>query len=404
MSSPRILFITSDVPRAGGSGGQIVTWRLLEAFAALGTVDVLALTPPDPAPSPELTNLAGRIELISLPHFRFANARLQTALILGFALLRNEPFRIAKFKSRRATAVLKSWLSENKYDVIHCDHLASAPYRALAPETPATLLEHNVEWQQFSQLASQHPNPVVRAVLGADSRNTKAWDARALDRFAHVFVLSVDDRNLLLGSRPDLENRLSVWTIPVTVSPLPPPAGRPTFLVLGSLTSIGRLRGLRKFMAEVWGPFRERVPDARLEIVGAGAPADIRNLDGRDGVRVRGFVDDLEPILATVTACAIPLFVGSGVRVKVLELIARAIPCVGSATGLQGLMPLEGCVEASDPKEWVAALQDLAANPERGRDEARRGAEHLAIENSTARSTAQVKAVLSGLGLFEGTH
>jgi glycosyltransferase involved in cell wall biosynthesis len=157
-------------------------------------------------------------------------------------------------------------------------------------------------------------------------------------------------------------------------------------------------------MAEVWGMLRQRVPDARLEIVGAGVPADIRDLDGRDGVRVRGFVDDLEPILATVSACAIPLFVGSGVRVKVLELIARAIPCVGSPTGLRGLMPLEGCVEASDPKEWVAALQDLAANPERGREAARRGAERLAIENSTARSTAQVEAVLSGLGLVEGTH
>jgi polysaccharide biosynthesis protein PslH len=398
---PRILFITSDVPRTGGSGGQIVTWRLLESFAALGTVDVLALTPPDPVPSPELSDLASKVELVPLPHFRAANTRPRTSLILASSLVRREPFRVTKFRSKDAVSVLRNWLDDSRYDLLHADHLASAQYRSLAPRVPATLMEHNVEWQQFSQLAAEHSNPAVRAVLRADSNNTRAWEARVLDDFGHVFVLSEDDRDRLLEARPDLGAKLSVWPIPVTVSPLPAPAGPPTFLVLGTLTSVGRIRGLRWFLSEVWGKVREHVPEARLEIVGAEPPEDIRQRDGSDGIRVRGFVEDLEPILATVSACAIPLFVGSGVRVKVVELIARAIPCVGTSTGLQGLMPLEGCTEVAEPEEWAAALAAIAADPEGPRQQARRGAERLAIDNSASRSGVHLEAVLRDLRVLE---
>ena len=360
---PRILFLTIDAPQKGGSGGQIATWGLLEAFARLGAVDVIALVPPGRSPSPELVDLADRVHLISLPHFYYATARLRTAAILLGALVRREPFRIAKSRSREAVESVEEWVADPGYDLVHCDHLATSLYRQLVPTAPAVLTAHNVEWQQFAQLSTQHSNPLVRMAIRADSRTTRAWEAEALAQFEHVFVLSDGDRERLLSARHDLADRISVWPIPVEVSPLPAPEGPARFIVLGALSSVGRVNGLRFFMARVWPGVRERVPDARLEVVGARPPADIQAFDGKDGVRVHGFVDDLETLLPTITACMIPLFIGSGVRVKVLELIARGIPCVGTPIGLQGLMPLDGCFEVSEPDEWVRVLVEIAAGP-----------------------------------------
>jgi glycosyltransferase involved in cell wall biosynthesis len=324
---------------------------------------------------------------------------VRTALILAGATIRREPFRIAKMRSKEAVVRVREWSADPGYDLVHCDHLATTPYRALVPAARAILTAHNVEWQQFAQLSSQHPNRLVRIAMGADSRRMRTWEAGALGEFDHVFALSEADRERLLSGRPDLTERISVWPIPVNSSPLPAPSGPPRFIVLGALSAVGRVNGLRWFMSQVWPALRERAPDARLELVGARPPTDIRQLDGKDGVRVHGFVEDLETILPTITACVIPLFVGSGVRVKVLELIARGIPCVGTAVALQGLMPLDGCVEASEPEEWVRTLAQVAADPAPSRELARRGAGQLASEHSPAVARARLERVLRRMAL-----
>jgi len=396
---PRILFLTTDVPRNGGSGGQIATWRLLEAFAEFETLDVLALAPVGQEPPRELLELAERVELVGLPHFHYAKARARTALIFAGAALRREPFRIAKSTTKEAVARVREWSADPGYDLVHCDHLATTPYRALVPEAPAILTAHNVEWQQFAQLSSQHRNPLVRIAMRADSRRTRTWEADALGEFEHVFVLSDGDRERLLSERADLAERISVWPIAVHSAPLPAPPAPARFLVLGALSSVGRVNGLRWFMSEVWPGLRERAPDARLEVVGARPPKDILGLDGKDGVRVHGFVEDLDAILPEVTACVIPLFIGSGVRVKVLELIARGIPCVGTPVGLQGLMPLDGCFEMSTPDQWVRTLGEIAADPGPSRELAHRGSAELATRHSPAVARARLEGVLERLGL-----
>jgi glycosyltransferase involved in cell wall biosynthesis len=402
-SRPRILFLTSDVPENGRSGGQIVSWRLLEALAEFGTVDVLVQAPTGERASAELEELAGKLELVPLRHFYYANSRVRTALILVRALLSRKPFRIVKSESKQVRSLIREWQEERQYDLICCDHLSSAAYRALAPTAPAILAEHDVEWQQFAQIASHQANPLVRTVLRMDSRRTRAWEAAALSAFDHVLVLSEGDRARLLADRPDLEAQISVWPIPVSGSPLPAAAGPPTFLVLGSLTPVGRIHGLRWFISNVWDEVRARIPDARLTIVGSKPPADIRDLDGSKGICVHGFVEDLDSVLATTSACVIPLFIGSGVRVKVLELIARAVPCVGTPVGLQGLMPLDGCFEITGPDQWARTLAEIASDPEGSRAQARRGGEQLARQNSHAEARAHVESVLCGLGVLEAS-
>ena len=399
---PRFLFITVGVPQGGGSGGQIVSWRLLATYAQLGTVDVLALVRPGVPAPPELRAVANRFDLVPLPHINYAHSRLRNILLFAAARLRRAPFRVVKFRSRRATRRLRAWLAETRYDAIHCDYLSTAPYRDLAPDAPAILAEHNVEWEQFWLLAEQQRNPLVRALLRADSRRTRAWETRALERFDHTLVLSDHDEELLARARPDLASRISVWRVPVDEVPTRPHRdGPPTFVVLGSLRSLGRVHGLRWFLREIWEPLRLRVPDARLEIIGADPPADVVAWDGKAGVRVHGFLEDLEPLLDRAYACVLPLFAGGGIRVKLLKLIGRGIPCVGTPLAMQGLTPLEGCIVASEPEEWISALSSLAEEPDELWDDARLGARRLQVEHSPRLAIEHLETVLGGVGALD---
>jgi glycosyltransferase involved in cell wall biosynthesis len=262
------------------------------------------------------------------------------------------------------------------------------------------LAEHNVEWQSFSRLADEQRNPLVRMALRRDSRRTAVWEANALGRFEHTLVLSELDRQLLLEARPDLNERISVWPLPIDPGQLSAldDGGQPlTVLVLGSLRAMGRVHGLRWFLRDVWPEVRDRVPDARLEIVGADPPPDIVDQDSRDGVTVHGFVDDLDPILNRVDICAIPLFVGAGIRVKVFELISRGIPCLGTSVALQGVDWIEGCVEVGGREEWIARLSAAANNRHPLRKAAARGAVSLQDRHSRQRATDHLRKMIEAI-------
>jgi glycosyltransferase involved in cell wall biosynthesis len=358
----RLLFVTLDVPRDGGSGLQIVSRRLLEAYATFAEIDVLAFVPPGSHAPAALRELASRLELVPVKGFHLATAPLTAAARLARAQLGAQPYAVRKYVRRSAYADVLRWGAERGYDLLHCDSLSATGYRAAAASTPAILLEHNVEWELVARRAEHAGHGPKGAMLRREARRTERYERAAVRSFGHVLTLSERDRGLLVGGDPALAGKVSVWPLPARGDgpPLPTPPQPLRLLVLGSLRSLGRADGLRWFLREIWPQLRQRHPDAQLDVAGAAPPADIAARDSGDGVRIHGFVDDLEPLLARAHACAIPLFVGGGIRVKVIELLARGVPCIGTDVGLQGVETLAGCRLARDPDEWLDAVEQTA--------------------------------------------
>ncbi len=107
--SRNLLFVTTNVPLDDRSGGQIATWRLLESYAHLGEVDVLALVPPKSRPPTQLNELARRVAFVPIPHFHHATSRARSVGVFLRSFLARKPFRIAKFESRDAGRTLGEW-------------------------------------------------------------------------------------------------------------------------------------------------------------------------------------------------------------------------------------------------------------------------------------------------------
>lgn len=366
MRRPRVLFITLNVPLEGNSGGQIVTWRLLEAYSRFADVDVVALVPPDVAVHPPLAALVRDIELVPLPTYYYAHARARLVGTLAKSQLGGRPYRLAKFDVGEARRVLAEWTHVRRYDIAHLDHLSTTTYSAQLGDLPFILMEHHVEWDHLLSVARAHRDPAVRAVLKREAWRTHATEVKAVRRSAHTFTLSGDDRRLLVAADPALDPRVSMWPVPVPEVPDITRATSPsrplTLLALGSMRSGERLPGLRWFLSHVWPDARRADPEVRLFVVGRDPPADIRSFAGRDGVEVYGFVDDLERILRDVDLCVMPLLACGGIRVKILELLARGIPCLGTPRAVRGFQELPGVYTAETPAEWLSALDWASRN------------------------------------------
>lgn len=376
---PRILFLTTDMPRDGETGGQIASWRALKAYTTFAEVDVLGLVPAGAVAPPELRAVASRVATVPIPAFYYRSARARLLATLARSQLGGRPYRLAKFDKPRARAIVAEWSAEARYDMVHCDHLATTPYADCVPGAPFVLYDHDVESHALETIAAARRSPLSRAVLRREARRTRAAELDALRRAARVLAVSEDDARLLAEIAPQLAGKVVFCPVPVPeVRPVERrPHDGPVLLALGPLHAGGRLEGLRWFLANVWPSFRGQHPRARLAVVGAGAPPDVHRRNGRDGIEVRGFVEELDEVLSEVDVCVMPLLAGGGIRVKVLELLPRGVPCVGSRLAVRGFVGVEGVHEANAPAEWLAVLGAVASSPERFRQSAIVGARQL---------------------------
>lgn len=389
--SPRVLFVTTDVPRNGETGGQIASWRVLVAYATFVRVDVLALTPPGPQLPAELTELAGRVATVPVPAFYYQHARLRLIGTLARSQLGGRPYRIAKFDRPEARRIVTEWAGQTDYALVHCDHLATTPYAACAPGTPFVFADYDVESHALSTLAAAQANPVGRAILRREAQRTRAAERAAVTRASHVFAVSDEDARLLSQDDPELAEKISRLPVPLPEAEAVPrrPDGAFALLVLGPLQAGGRLEGLRWLLSAVWPRIRAEHREARLLVVGDGAPDDIRARDGRDGIEVRGFVEDLDGVLGETDLCAMPLLSGGGIRIKVLELLPRGVPCLGTQVAVRGFAGVPGVLEANGPEEWLARVNDVASRPAEFRQAALAGAAGLR-PGFSVKATAEV--------------
>ena len=390
----RTLFITTDLPRDGGSGGQIASWRALQAHAALGPVDLVAAVPVGCLATSELGAVVDRFELVEVESFHFANARSALTKTFIRAQVGRLPYRVVKFSDDRIRRCVRAWARDRAYTVIHCDFATNWHYTEDLLGSCRVLLHHNIDAQTYATLASTQ-QPPIRWLLQREARRAGAYELRAIRGAERTLVLSEHDMKWVTERvSPSVAAKVSVWPLPVTNHELITPPRSKRLLVLGSLRSLGRRAGVRWLLSELWPLVREDFPDAALDIVGADPPDDIRAEDGFHGVQVHGYADDLETILLDTQACLIPLFAGGGVRVKILELLARGIPCIATGLGAQGFSHLPGVIVADAVPTWRAGVARALAVDGSLRREAESGRQALLATHTTKRAADEMAAIV----------
>jgi glycosyltransferase involved in cell wall biosynthesis len=140
----------------------------------------------------------------------------------------------------------------------------------------------------------------------------------------------------------------------------------PTILFQGLLTYPPNADGARWLVEEVASALRARVPGLRIRLVGR-AGEDVRRLQDPPRVVVTGPVPEMSSELALVDLVAVPIRIGSGTRIKILEAFAHRIPVVSTTTGAEGLDAVDGrhLLIADTRETFTAACLELLTDPVR---------------------------------------
>lgn len=355
----RLLFVLPFTPRLEGRhGGARVTGQLIEALADRHEVAVVHLAEGGDAPVEDA--LRSRLALVERVERPEGPVSARTRITVKLGLLRGMPTWASELTTpgfaERLGAVASSW----RPDVVQVEYPVMGQYLpALASCTaPRVLVEHDASLSDLRDFGG----PLGGVVRALDDRAWPRFERSVTNEVQAVVVFTERDRLVLEGLGTGTRVVRIPFGVPVPeTAPAPAAGGAPPEVVF-----VGNFRHPANADAATWlartlfPPVRERVPDARLTIVGASPTAEVRALAG-EAVSVTGPVDDVVPYLDRAAVVAAPIRLGSGMRVKVLEALAAGKAVVATPLAVEGLDVTAGDqVEVAEGEgEFTEALARL---------------------------------------------
>jgi glycosyltransferase involved in cell wall biosynthesis len=272
------------------------------------------------------------------------NERYSTGNIIRGALGRT-PLPLLNYTTPEMSAALKRLLAEDRFDLIQVESIHLMNYLTLLrsrSRTPVVCDWHNVESDLMRQYAEREANVARRTYARRTARLMSEAEERALKEFdAHIAVSDVDAKRLR-SINPDakifvIENGMDAAHYADEQS-----ATKNRIVFVGSMDYHANIEGATNFARTVWPLIQQQQPNLRFTIVGRNPPREVTELSSIGGVEVTGSVADVRPYYREALAAVVPLNVGGGSRLKILEAMAAGVPVVSTKLGAEGLDVSDG--------------------------------------------------------------
>ncbi len=365
----RLLFCTPDFPAPPTKGTSLRNEALLRHLAHRHEVHLLSFDSPE-ADVPALAQHGVRVETVPLPRSRGRWLRLRglRSPLPDLAQRRLSP----AFATRLAARLDEPW------DVVQFEGLEMAPYlqqaleRLRGPRPSLVLDAHNAEYrlQQRALAVDRSQQGRWPAALWSllQLGRLRRYEKAALHWADAVVAVSGEDRTALLALAPDAEiavvsNGIDVSSYSLRREAEAPPA----LLYTGSFDYRPNIDAARWFVGDILPLVHHKIADARLWLVGRDPVPAVRRLAG-ESVVVTGAVPDDRPYFARASVYVVPTRIGAGLRFKVLQAMAAAVPLVSTGLGMEGVPaePRRHYLPADDPAAFAGAVVRLLKEPALG--------------------------------------
>lgn len=284
-------------------------------------------------------------------------------------LFSDESYHVSRYVSKSYARKLISLLKENDYDIIQLETLYLAPYVKLIKrhtEAHVVMRAHNVEheiWERITRNTSFLPKKWYLAHL---TKKLKRFEIDNLN--SYDYLLAVTDRDLKRFKKLGYKNGASASPIGINTKDYPvklePNNKALSLSFIGSLDWMPNIEGLNWFTQNVWPALSEAFPDLSLHVAGRATPQSVYNLK-LNNLTVHGEIPDAAFFIKQHPIMVVPLFSGSGMRVKILEGLALGRVVITTSLGLEGIdaKHKEHVLIADTAEEFIECLRYCYDNP-----------------------------------------
>ena len=395
----KITVIDGDVSYPPNSGKRLRTLKLLLPLAGRHTITYLARSE-SPPESPANREAAAYFRdhgiepiLVNAP-LPPKRDRLRFAANLARNLLSPLPYSVATHASRAMRDAARAHAARRPVDLWQLEW-SGYGYCVEGASAPVVLQAHNVDALLWRRYGEAERNPVRRAFIADQERKFISFERRAFQAADRIVAVSEEDsRNArqMYGPLPIdvVDNGVDV----AGLAGVTPEIGCARILFLGALDWRPNIDGIDFLLRDIWPAVRSARPGARLVVVGRNPPADLaRRLAATEGTELHADVPDVKPFLASCATMAVPLRIGGGSRLKVLEAMAAGLPVVSTGIGAEGLGVENGVHfrRADTAPDFAAALVAALTSPDAQAQMARRARAWVSVRHDWSLLSARLE-------------
>jgi glycosyltransferase involved in cell wall biosynthesis len=354
-----VALVDEELPYPPTSGKRIRTLNLTLRLAERHRLTYLCHRNADPAEAYEAATFFADHGIATVVVDRPAPPKSGPGFYarLGANLLSPLPYSVTSHNSRALRRTLQIHAASQAVDLWHCEW---TPYAEALRCVPGRriVVAHNVESVIWRRYYETETNRLRRWYIGGQWRKFERFERRILKEVdCTVAVSEVDAQRF----RDDFGlTRVEVVENGVDTSYFLPQPGQQEpahLLFLGSLDWRPNLDGVQLLLQRVFPAVRKTEPAARLSLVGRNPPEALRRqVDRLPGVELHCNVPDVRPFLARCSLLVVPLRIGGGSRLKILEALASGVPVVSTRIGAEGL-----CLEGNRDLTVVENIDDLSS-------------------------------------------
>ncbi len=353
----RILFLTRWFPYPPDNGSKIRIFNIIKVLSRVHEVDLISFSSEavNPEHLNELHRYCQNVEVV--PYHPFQPRRWKAL----FGFLASRPRSVLDTFSIEMQQCVRQMVMKNPYNLIMGAQIDMAPYLATTPHIPNLLDE--VELTIYNERSSRQANLLNRAQARFSWFKWK--------RYIHDLSKSIDAWTVVSGKEKNLiaqivNDKGCIQVVPncVDVKSYRGDFGDPeqdTIVYSGALTYNANYDAVDYFLREIFPLIQKKNPGIKFLVTGKLNGVPLERLPNRNGVIFTGYLNDIRPTIAQSTVNVVPLRIGGGTRLKILESLALGTPVVTTAKGVEGLDLVDGrdIIIANDPAEFAAAVLRL---------------------------------------------
>lgn len=336
-----VLVVDEEIPWPLDTGKKIRTHNLLRRLEKKFSITYVCYgEAADSIPGME------RTRLVTIPSTILPQKGVRFYLSLLGNLLSSRPYVVQRHYSERFVGVVDQLIQSGSFDLIHCEW---TPYteniRKHVERIPSVLSAHNVEAQIWERYWLTERNFLKRIYIYVQWQKLLKYEMYWSPKYREISVVSGPDRLVF-------ENRYGCRRVNVVpngvdqeyfaprkdISPAPH-----SLVFTGSMDWRPNQDGVRYFIRDVLPLIRKRLPDVSFTVVGRNPPDWLVAMaESIPGVFITGTVDDVRPYIAASSLYVVPLRVGGGSRLKILEAMSMEKIVLSTSLGAEGLDVSDG--------------------------------------------------------------
>jgi len=336
----KILQICNKAPYPPIDGGAIAVLNLSEEFAlAKNEVTILAMNTgkhnSDIKTIPQY--YSEKIRFIYVP----IDTRISPFKLIWNYFFSSSPYIAVRFYNKKFEVELKNLLINGSFDIVQIESLYLLPYiRVIKHYSKAKVVyrAHNIENEIWARLALDTKNPIKKFYLTSLSRRIEKFEKKVLN--SYDLLVPITQRDCLnLNNMGNLK--------PAYVSPTGISAGKyckpnslfknESLFFIGALDWFPNQEGLTWFIDHVWKILKISRPELSFHVAGRNSPNWLRKRCIENKIEFHGEIENAQNFFDKYQIMVVPLFAGSGMRIKIIEAMSRSKAIITTTIGAEGL-------------------------------------------------------------------